>query len=101
MKATQEPIIAEPDIIGGIKLNDSHRFLLLMSSGLYKAIEEAMGTDQVNKYLAQSVVDQVNIKNSPKNIQKNKIFSLESRQTSLALPKLSLIKSSAYITIGT
>lgn len=57
--ATQEPIIAEPDIHGGIPLDDSCRFLLVMSAGLYKSIEEATRTDQVNKYIAQCVVEQV------------------------------------------
>ncbi|CAG9862657.1 unnamed protein product [Phyllotreta striolata] len=56
--ALQEPITAQPDIHGGITLDESSRFLLLMSAGLYKSIAEATGTDQVNKYIAQCVVDQ-------------------------------------------
>ncbi|KAK5644909.1 hypothetical protein RI129_006209 [Pyrocoelia pectoralis] len=56
--ATQEPVIAEPEIIGGIPLDESCQFLLLMSAGLYKSIEEATRTDQVNKYIAQLVVEQ-------------------------------------------
>ncbi|XP_057652313.1 TGF-beta-activated kinase 1 and MAP3K7-binding protein 1-like [Diorhabda carinulata] len=56
--AKQEPIISQPDIHGGIKLDESSRFLLLMSAGLYKSIEEATGTDQVNKYIAHCVVEQ-------------------------------------------
>jgi len=35
------------------------RFLLLMSDGLYKSLEEATRTDQVNKDLAQMAVEQV------------------------------------------
>lgn len=57
--ALQEPIIAEPDIIGGIPLDESFQFLLLMSSGLHRSIEESTCTDQVNKYIAQLVVEQV------------------------------------------
>ncbi|KAK4875764.1 hypothetical protein RN001_012186 [Aquatica leii] len=56
--ATQEPVISEPDIIGGIPLDETCQFLLLMSAGLYKSIEEATRTDQVNKYVAQLVVEQ-------------------------------------------
>ncbi|CAH0555921.1 unnamed protein product [Brassicogethes aeneus] len=56
--ATQEPVTSEPDIHGGILLDESCRFLLLMSSGLYKSIEEATRTDQVNKFIAQCVVEQ-------------------------------------------
>lgn len=57
--ATAEPIIAEPEIHGGIELDESCRFLLLMSRGLYKSLEEATGTDQVNKELALIAVEQV------------------------------------------
>ncbi|KAJ8941837.1 hypothetical protein NQ318_005120 [Aromia moschata] len=56
--ATQEPIIAEPDIHGGIPLDESCQFLLLMSAGLYKSIEEATGTNEVNRYITQCVVEQ-------------------------------------------
>nr|WMZ41604.1 TAB1 protein [Altica viridicyanea] len=56
--AIQEPITSQPDIHGGIILDESSRFLLLMSAGLYKSIEEATGTDQVNKYITQCVVEQ-------------------------------------------
>lgn len=56
--ALQEPVISEPDIHGGIPIDESCKFLLLMSSGLYKSVEEATKTDQVNKYIAQCVVEQ-------------------------------------------
>lgn len=58
-KATTQPIIAEPEVHGGIELDESCSFLLLMSRGLYKSLEEATGTDQVNKDLALMVVEQV------------------------------------------
>lgn len=58
--AVAEPIIAEPEIHGGIEIDESCRFLLLMSRGLYKSLEEATGTEQVNKDLALMVVEQVN-----------------------------------------
>nr|AEE61412.1 unknown [Dendroctonus ponderosae] len=56
--ASQEPVIAEPDIHGGILLDESCRFLLLMTAGLYKSVEEAIETDKVNQYIAQCVVEQ-------------------------------------------
>nr|CAD7260591.1 unnamed protein product [Timema shepardi] len=56
--ASTEPVIAEPEIHGGIVLDDSCRFLLLMSDGLYKSLQEATGTDQVNKEIAQMTVEQ-------------------------------------------
>ncbi|OXU29520.1 hypothetical protein TSAR_003832 [Trichomalopsis sarcophagae] len=60
-KATAEPIIAEPEIHGGIELDESCRFLLLMSRGLYKSLEDATGTEQVNKELALMAVEQFRI----------------------------------------
>lgn len=56
--ASQEPVIAEPDICGGIQIDESCRFLLIMSAGLFKCIEEATGSQQVNQYIAQCVVEQ-------------------------------------------
>ncbi|KAJ9592964.1 hypothetical protein L9F63_015334, partial [Diploptera punctata] len=58
VSATTEPVIGEPEIHGGINLDESCRFLLLMSDGLYKSLEEATRTDQVNKDLAQMTVEQ-------------------------------------------
>ena len=58
-KATRELVVSEPDINGGIPLDDSCRFLLLMSRGLYRSLEQATGTDQVNRYIAQCTVEQV------------------------------------------
>lgn len=59
VSSAAEPIIAEPEIHGSIELDESCRFLLLMSRGLYKSLEEATGTDQVNKELALITVEQV------------------------------------------
>ncbi|GLV34393.1 Ppm1 [Carabus blaptoides fortunei] len=56
--AYSEPVIAEPEIHGGIHLDESCRFLLLMSAGLYKTLEEVIPANQVNKYIAQLVVEQ-------------------------------------------
>ncbi|KAG5328227.1 TAB1 protein, partial [Acromyrmex heyeri] len=59
-----EPIIAEPEIHGSIELDESCRFLLLMSRGLYKSLEEATGTDQVNKELALIAVEQFRVQST-------------------------------------
>ncbi|KAK9877293.1 hypothetical protein WA026_017685 [Henosepilachna vigintioctopunctata] len=56
--AIQEPVTAEPDIHGGFSLDESCKFLLMMSSGLLEVIEEAVKTDQINKYIAHCVVEQ-------------------------------------------
>lgn len=54
--AREDPIIAEPELQGGIELDDSCSFLLLLSDGLYKSLEEATGTQQVNKDIIQMAV---------------------------------------------
>ncbi|KAL1138196.1 hypothetical protein AAG570_009888 [Ranatra chinensis] len=59
--ATEEPVIAEPEIHGGIQIDESCMFLLLMSSGLYKSLEEVKETEQVNKEIAQMVVSEFRV----------------------------------------
>ncbi|KAK9502038.1 hypothetical protein O3M35_012645 [Rhynocoris fuscipes] len=54
--ASEEPIIAEPEIQGGIELDESCSFLLLMSAGLYRSLEEATDTTQVNKDIVQMAI---------------------------------------------
>lgn len=46
-EAEDEPIIAEPNIVGGIPIDSKCKFLLLMSDGFYKSLEEATGTSNV------------------------------------------------------
>lgn len=54
--AMSEPVIAEPQLHGGIPLEENCRFLMLMSDGVYKSLESATRTDQVNKSLAEMAV---------------------------------------------
>ncbi|KAK7603863.1 hypothetical protein V9T40_003862 [Parthenolecanium corni] len=62
--ACSEPVIADPEITGGIPIESCHRFLILMSSGLYRSLEEATGTDYVNKDLVQMIVEQFRIQST-------------------------------------
>ncbi|KAJ0170696.1 hypothetical protein K1T71_013468 [Dendrolimus kikuchii] len=56
--ASTEPVIATPEIHGPITLDDSCRFLILVSAGVYKRIQEAKGSsEQTNKQLAQIIVE--------------------------------------------
>ncbi|KAF8794847.1 TGF-beta-activated kinase 1 and MAP3K7-binding protein 1-like [Argiope bruennichi] len=57
-EAEDEPVIAEPNIVGGIKIDDKCKFLLLMSDGLYKCLEEATGTSNTNAMLVNMVLEQ-------------------------------------------
>ncbi|XP_050722481.1 TGF-beta-activated kinase 1 and MAP3K7-binding protein 1-like [Eriocheir sinensis] len=55
--ATSEPVIAEPHITC-LPIDESCSFLLLMSDGLYKSYQDSTGSEQVNKEIAQMVVEQ-------------------------------------------
>ena len=45
--AVDEPVISKPFIHGGEAINPTMQFMFIMTKGLYKALEEATGTDQV------------------------------------------------------
>ncbi|XP_022189236.2 TGF-beta-activated kinase 1 and MAP3K7-binding protein 1-like [Nilaparvata lugens] len=61
-QASSEPITAEPEIHGGILLDESCRFLLLMSDGLYRSLEATgIEHDQVNKEIAQMVTTEFRV----------------------------------------
>lgn len=47
--AKSKPIIAEPEIHGAQPLDGVTGFLVLMSEGLYKALEAAHGPGQANQ----------------------------------------------------
>jgi len=54
--ASTEPIIATPDIYGGISLDKiKDGFIILMSSAVYKSYEEAIGGEFVNEEIADLV----------------------------------------------
>uniref|UniRef100_T1J677 TGF-beta-activated kinase 1 and MAP3K7-binding protein 1 n=1 Tax=Strigamia maritima TaxID=126957 RepID=T1J677_STRMM len=56
--ATTEPVIAEPEVHGGLPIAESFSFLLLMSDGLYKTLEEAVATEHANQDIAKMVAEQ-------------------------------------------
>ncbi|KAL0276687.1 UNVERIFIED_CONTAM: hypothetical protein PYX00_004204 [Menopon gallinae] len=63
--ATAEPVIAEPEVHGGIVLDETCSFLLLMSKGLFKSLQEATrNADTVNKEIAQMTVEQFRVQST-------------------------------------
>ncbi|CAH0395356.1 unnamed protein product [Bemisia tabaci] len=62
--AISEPVLADPEIHETIPLDESCRFLMLMSDGLYKSLEEASGSGQVNQELALLAVEQFQIQST-------------------------------------
>lgn len=57
-KATGDPVVAEPDVVGGIPIDDSCMFLAMFSDGVYHALEEATGTHRVNSDIIQLIVEE-------------------------------------------
>ncbi|XP_005094474.1 TGF-beta-activated kinase 1 and MAP3K7-binding protein 1 isoform X2 [Aplysia californica] len=53
--AKVEPVIADPFVDGGIDIDSSCAFLLVMSDGLYQALTDATGTETVNGDIAKMV----------------------------------------------
>lgn len=56
--AAGEPVIASPEIHPGVTLDESCRFLILFTDGLYKALSEATENESVNILLAQMIVEE-------------------------------------------
>ncbi|XP_064478193.1 TGF-beta-activated kinase 1 and MAP3K7-binding protein 1-like [Ornithodoros turicata] len=56
--AEEEPVIADPEICGGVEIDGSCLFLMLMSTGLYQSLEEAGFQDGTNEELAQMTVQE-------------------------------------------
>ncbi|XP_049880725.1 TGF-beta-activated kinase 1 and MAP3K7-binding protein 1-like [Pectinophora gossypiella] len=56
--ASAEPVVAVSEIHGPIALDHYSRFLVLVSAGVYKRIQESRGSsEQTNKQLAQIIVE--------------------------------------------
>ena len=57
--ASSEPVIADPHVVGPIPLGESVSFLVLMSDGVYNALEEASNCPDVNMEIARLVSDEL------------------------------------------
>lgn len=64
--ALSEPISAQPEIVGAIPLDESCRFLILMSAGLCATLDNIYhgDTNQVNKELVQMVVEEFRVQST-------------------------------------
>ena len=61
---TGEPVTAEPHVSDGIPLDESCRFLILMSYGLFKSLEDSLGTEHVNREIASMVATEFGIQST-------------------------------------
>lgn len=62
--AVREPVIAEPYVTGGIPIDSSSSFLIIMSDGLYQAVQDATGTATVNTDVAQMVATEFSVQST-------------------------------------
>lgn len=53
--AWSEPVIADPEMSDGIEIDSTCSFLILMSEGLYKSLEDATDTEHVNADIVSMV----------------------------------------------
>uniref|UniRef100_A0A0B6ZFE9 TGF-beta-activated kinase 1 and MAP3K7-binding protein 1 n=1 Tax=Arion vulgaris TaxID=1028688 RepID=A0A0B6ZFE9_9EUPU len=56
--AKVEPVIADPFVDGGMEIDSSCAFLVIMSDGLYQALTDATGTETVNGDIAKMVAQE-------------------------------------------
>lgn len=55
------PLIADPEVTGALRINSSHQFLLIMSSGVVVALKEATGTRTPNHHLMKMVSEEFKV----------------------------------------
>ncbi|XP_052773974.1 TGF-beta-activated kinase 1 and MAP3K7-binding protein 1-like [Mya arenaria] len=58
--AVQEPVIAEPHVTGGFPVDSSTSFLIIMSDGLYHALQDATETATENTEVSSMVAQEFN-----------------------------------------
>ncbi|XP_065559748.1 TGF-beta-activated kinase 1 and MAP3K7-binding protein 1-like isoform X2 [Artemia franciscana] len=58
--ATSEPVIHDPTIVGDVPVDESCRFMLIMTDGLVKAVEEVSDTKDPNMEIVQLTIKQFN-----------------------------------------
>ncbi|CAH2985067.1 unnamed protein product [Chilo suppressalis] len=76
--ASSEPVVATPEIHGPIILDESCRFLVLVSAGVYKRIQEAKGSsEQTNKQLSQIIVENFRKQTNFKNVSQSVLEEIE------------------------
>ncbi|XP_039760578.1 TGF-beta-activated kinase 1 and MAP3K7-binding protein 1-like [Pararge aegeria] len=76
--ASTEPVVAAPEIHGPIALDESCRFLVLVSAGVYKRIQEVKGnSEQTNKQLSQIIVESFRKQNDFKRVSQFVLEEIE------------------------
>ncbi|XP_022095510.1 TGF-beta-activated kinase 1 and MAP3K7-binding protein 1-like [Acanthaster planci] len=62
--AKSEPVIAEPEVIGGIQLNSMTGFLAMFTGGLHKSLEDSTATVQANVDIAKMIAAEFSVQST-------------------------------------
>ncbi|XP_012551629.2 tak1 isoform X1 [Bombyx mori] len=98
--ASSEPVVASPEIHGPIVLDDSCRFLILVSAGVYKRIQESRGSsEQTNKQLAQMIVEHFRKQTDFKAVSETVLHEIEEEFISHCVKNNLTPKSNTHVTL--
>ncbi|XP_047539723.1 TGF-beta-activated kinase 1 and MAP3K7-binding protein 1-like [Vanessa atalanta] len=98
--ASSEPVVAAPEIHGPIALDESCRFLVLVSAGVYKRIQEVRGnSEQTNKQLSQIIVENFRKQSDFKRVSQSVLEEIEEEFLSYCLKNSLTPKPNTHVTL--
>ncbi|CAG5020922.1 unnamed protein product [Parnassius apollo] len=98
--AAAEPVVATPEIHGPIILYESCRFLVLVSAGVYKRIQEVRGcSEQTNKQLAQIIVENFRKQTNFTKVSQSVLEEIEEEFVSYCTKNNLTPKSNTHVTL--
>ncbi|XP_063389291.1 TGF-beta-activated kinase 1 and MAP3K7-binding protein 1-like [Cydia fagiglandana] len=98
--ARAAPVAAAPELHGPVALDDSCRFLVLVSSGVYKRIAEVKGSsEQANKQLAQIIVENFRSQTDFKKVSQSALDEIEQEFVSYCVKNNLTPKSNTHMTL--
>ncbi|XP_063369020.1 TGF-beta-activated kinase 1 and MAP3K7-binding protein 1-like [Cydia amplana] len=98
--ARAAPVAPLPELHGPVALDDSCRFLVLVSSGVYKRIAEVKGSsEQANKQLAQIIVENFRSQPDFKKVSQSALHEIEQEFVSYCIKNNLTPKSNTHMTL--
>ncbi|XP_063629676.1 TGF-beta-activated kinase 1 and MAP3K7-binding protein 1-like [Cydia splendana] len=98
--ARAAPVAPQPELHGPVLLDDSCRFLVLVSSGVYKRIAEVKGSsEQANKQLAQIIVENFRSQTNFKKVSQSALDEIEQEFVSYCIKNNLTPKSNTHMTL--
>ncbi|VVD02262.1 TGF-beta-activated kinase 1 and MAP3K7-binding protein 1-like [Leptidea sinapis] len=98
--AAAEPVVAAPEIHGPIDLDQSCRFLVLVSAGVYRRIQEVRGSyEEANKQLAQKIVENFRKQSDFRRVSQSVLEEIEDEFMSYCVQNNLTPKPNTHITL--